>query len=444
MDKMLNMFLGGESKYQEIKERYSKTLLKTVSAFANYHDGKIIIGISEKGNIIGVHNSESVRLTIENAINDNIKPRPYYEVQTYIIENVDILVFTIFKGDNTPYTHDRKAYQRLDTSTVEIDKASYDELVLLGRNLTFEELDYKGVDLKFKKLENLLQENMDISELDLNIIKSLELYKNGFYNNAAVLISDKNIFKEIGLDLIRYKDNTMLEIKDRIQIKGASVIEHFEKSMEFYHKHINKSDIINGEKRITFEEVPLVAYREAIANAIVHRNYSKRGNNRIEVFEDRIEIVSIGGLPIGISKIEFMNGSFSNVRNRIITDIFYRVNIIEKLGTGIRRIKNVYAKHDENPRFEAMENSVKIILPKIRSLARKNKSGVKNDILRKLTPEEEKLFDYIKSSNEVNRAIIEKYMDIRKTKATKMINRLMEIKLIAKNGRGKNVKYRIL
>ncbi|MGV8147000.1 MAG: helix-turn-helix domain-containing protein [Alkaliphilus sp.] len=170
-----------------------KTVLKTVSAFSNYHDGEIIIGISDKGNIVGVKDTERVRLDIENAINDSIKPRPYYEVQTYMVENVEVLVFTIFKGDNTPYVYDRKAYQRLDTSTVEVDKSSYDELVLLGKNLTFEELDYRDVELEFRNLERLFQETMDISELDLDILKSLGLYKNGLYNNAAALISDKNM-----------------------------------------------------------------------------------------------------------------------------------------------------------------------------------------------------------------------------------------------------------
>lgn len=442
MDEILNMLLTGESKYKEVKEKYTKNLLKTVSAFSNYHDGKIVIGVSDKGKVVGVKNSEQVRLDIENAINDNIKPRPYYEVLTHIVENVDVLVFNVFKGMNTPYTYNRKAYQRLDTATIEVEKSNYDELVLLGRNLTFEQLDYGGVVLSFKKLERLLQDIMDISELDLNIIKSLELYKNGLYNNAAALISDKNIFKEVGLDLICYNDDTMLEIKDRVRISAVSLIEHYEKSMEFYYKHINKRDIIKDEKRITFEEVPLIAYREAVANAIVHRNYSRKGNNRIEFFEDRVEIVSIGGLPIGISEEEFIKGSFSNVRNRIIADIFYRLNLIEKLGTGIRRIKSVYFRHIEKPQFEVMQNSIKIILPKINFLLNTSQNNSMENSLAKLTHEEEKLFNFIKSSDSVKRVFVEKYMGVRKTKATGLINRLIELKLITTVGRGKNAKYR--
>ncbi|MGV8147001.1 MAG: ATP-binding protein [Alkaliphilus sp.] len=236
----------------------------------------------------------------------------------------------------------------------------------------------------------------------------------------------------------------MLEIKDRVRIASVSLIEHYEKSMEFYYKHINKSDIIKGEKRITFEEIPLIAYREAIANAIVHRNYFKRGNNRIEFFEDRIEIVSIGGLPIGISEKEFINGSFSNVRNRIIADIFYRLNLIEKLGTGIRRIKNAYFRYIEKPQFEVMENSTKITLPKISSLSNTNQSNTMRNTAKKLTYEEEKLFNFIRSSESVKRVVVEKYMGVRKTKAISMINRLIELKLITMVGVGKNVSYRVL
>lgn len=429
-----------ENKYIEIKESYTKTLLKTVSAFANYHDGKIIIGISDNGNIVGVENSRQLRLNIENAINDNINPRPYYEIESTIYKNFELLVIKVFKGDYTPYIYDRKAYQRLDTSSVEVDKTQYDELVLLGKNLTYEELIYGSSDLKFNLLEKWLRESLDIRGVDENILKSMELYKNDSYNNAAALLADKNKYSEIGLDLICYQDNSMLEIKDRVQMSGVSIIEYYEKSMAFYYKHVNKRDIIMSEKRITYDEIPLVAYREAIANAIIHRDYSKRGHSRIEFFEDRVEIVSIGGLPIGISEEEFINGNFTHPRNRIIMDVFLRMKLIEKLGTGIRRIKSIYSTYSEKPIFEVMKNSIKITLPKIESIRTQIYENLNNNLL---NMEEAKLLNYIKSCDTVTRVDVEKYMGIKKTKATILINKLLKNKLITKRGTGRSLKYTI-
>lgn len=320
-----------------------------------------------------------------------------------------------------------------------MDKLKYDELVLYGRNMSFEELDYPGQDIEFNQLEKVLQDELDIHGIDQNILKSLELYKNGSYNNAAGLLADKNVFKETGIDLICYEDNTMMEIRDRTQVSGVSVLEHYNKCIDFYNKHINKKDIIKGAKRISFEEIPEVAYREAIVNSIIHRDYSRRGNNRIEIFEDRIEVVSIGSLPLGISAKEFLDGNFSNARNRILANIFYRIKLIEKLGTGIRRIKNSYMKYNEKPEFQVMENSIKIILPFISI----NEGDLNNKMSLNLTLEEDKLLNYIKSSDYLSRSSIEKYMNIGKTKAVRLINGLLAKKVIKKLGTGRNTRYSI-
>ena len=433
---ILSILMNGETKYIEFKERYSKTILKTVSAFSNYHDGKIMVGISDDGHLIGVENPNEVRLSIENTINDSIKPRPNYEIEMVAIENRKVLVISIFKGYQTPYVIDRKAYKRADTSTVEIEKHEYDELVLLGRNLTYEELEYIGGNLKFRNLERLLEDKLGIAEVNEDILKSLELIKNEKYTNAAAIVADSNLFMDRGMDFICYGDQSLMIFKDRINLKSVSVIEEFETAMLFYKKHINQWSTIKGAYRESFDDVPEEAYREAVANAIIHRDYSKRGSNRVEIFENRIEITSIGGLPVGISKEEYLNGNFSNARNRIIADIFLRCKIIEKMGTGVRRIKYVYSTFEQSPEFKVFENSIQVILPRLSMAAESNKKQVE------LTIEEEKLLNYIKSTKKINRADIEKYMGIGKTKATNLVNGLMNKGAVIKIGVGKNTKYK--
>lgn len=435
----IESILGGESKFIEYKEKFTKSMLKTVSAFSNYHDGYIIIGISNGGQVVGVSNPGDIRLNIENTINESIIPRPDFEVCMKVMDNKTILVFKIYKGLHTPYITDGKAYKRANTSTVPVEKHEYDELVLYGRNLSYEELEYPGGKLTFRKLEELLQSKLGIRALDDDVLKSLELINDDKYTNAAALLADDNNFTESGLDLVVYLDDKMTVLKDRVNLKGKSIIEYFDAAMNFYYKHINQGDIIRGAYRYSHEEVPLEAYREAVANAIIHRDYSRRGNNRIEIFKDRIEITSIGGLPIGISEEEFVQGTFSNVRNRIIADVFFRCKIIEKMGTGIRRIRFSYKDYYERPIFKVFQNSIQIILPRIMI---DKSSHVREDLIQ-LSFEEEKLLNFITANNGVTRIQVEEYMNVKKTKATTLLNNLLANGLVKKVGTGKNTKYKL-
>ena len=440
MSDLLSVILGGETKYIEFKEKYSKSILKTVSAFSNYHDGKVIIGVTDSGQVVGVDDSKEMRLSIENTINDSIKPRPDFEVEIRVVENREILVFSIFKGTQSPYTLDGKAYKRSDTSTVSVDKFEYDELVLLGRNLTYEELEYGSSDLEFHNLGRLLSEKLNVGEINEDILKSLTLIRKEKYTNAAAILADRNNFSDLGFDLVRYADDSMLIFKDRVSLKSISVIEHYETAMMFYRKHINQGDIIKGAYRESYDEVPEEAFREAVANAIIHRDYSRRGNNRIEIFNDRVEITSIGGLPIGISEEEYKNGSFSNARNPIIADIFLRCRIIEKMGTGIRRIKFAYKSFGVEPLFKVYQNSIQIVLPRM-SIEEQSASLTMMDV--HLSLEEEKLVNYIKGSDGITRGDVESFLGVKKTKATKLLNTLVDKKVILKQGSGKNILYKI-
>ena len=115
--------------------------------------------------------------------------------------------------------------------------------------MTYEELEYTGGELKFSKLKNLLLDKLGIVEVDEDILKSLELIQKGNYTNAAALVADRNLFKDIGMDFLCYADQSMLVFKDRINLNAVSIIEQFEIAMLFYNKHINKGDVIEGAYR---------------------------------------------------------------------------------------------------------------------------------------------------------------------------------------------------
>lgn len=429
---------SGENKYIEYKERYTKGILKTISAFSNYHEGIIVIGVADNEQIVGVNDPVQTRLSIENTINDSVKPRPDFEIYEKTVGNATILALKIFKGQYTPYVVDGKAYRRADTSTVPVEKHEYDELVLYGRNLSFEELEYKGMALTFHKLGGLLSEKLGVHHVNEDVLRSLELINHEKWTNAAAFLADKNTFSDLGIDMIAYSDNDMTVLKDRINLRQSSVLEYFDAAIAFYKKHINQGDVIRGAYRKSFSEVPLEAYREVVANAIIHRDYGRGGNCRIEIFDDRIEVTSIGGLPIGISEEEFRNGTFSNVRNKVIANIFLRCGIIEKMGTGIRRMKIAYKDYPEKPLLKAFQNSVQIVLPRV------NFDKVVKEDKGQMTNEEEKLYQFIKVERLAAREQVEEFLSVKKTKATTLLKGLSEKGAIVKMGVGKNTKYRVL
>lgn len=431
--------LLGESKVLEYKSTFTKSLLKTVSAFANFHDGRIIIGINDDKTLIGVDNPEELRLNIENSINDNLEPCPYYEISTKTIDDKTILIISVYKGDNTPYTVNNKAYKRSDTATVQVDKFLYQNLILAGRNKGFDGLASSVQELYFNYLESKMRKILGINSLSEDLLISLGLIENRKYNNAAALFSDDNPVDSSVIQMIAYNDRTVLGIKDRVESKNTSILKQFDDCLDFYKKHINISEIIDGAYRKTVEEVPLVAYRESIANLLVHRDYMKNVDSRIEIFSDRIEIVSPGGLPIGILEDEYLEGRISIPRNRIIADIFLRLKIIEKLGTGIRRIKEYYREYDTKPEFIITENSITVILPRINKEIKK----VNEINLDRLNSNELLIYYIIKDNGKINRKDIENKVDLKKSQILQIINNLREYNLVIKTGQGINTEYMI-
>ena len=438
-----SMFLDGEKKSVEYKLEYSKTMLKTVCAFANFHDGIIVMGMRDDGTIVGVEKVDELKLNIENAINDGIIPKPYYEFEVQKLEAFKLLIVKVYKGDHTPYTYQNKAFIRRDTSTVQVDATMYQNLILAGRNLGFEDLLSAEQDLTFDYFSLLMKKQLKITTLSEDLLKTLGLIENSKYNNAALLLSDQNNLKGSVVQLVAFSDSTVNRIKDRSTLESCSLLQQFDECMSFYKKHINIGEIIESAYRKTVEDVPIVAYREAVANMLVHRDYSVDGDARIEIFSDRIEIISPGGLPIGLSSEEFIEGRISKARNKKIADVFLRLKIIEKLATGIRRIKEQYIEQDVKPQFLTSENSVVIILPFINQSSRRQNdvSYVKESLLE---GKEKEIYFIIKQSPMIKRADIQRQINLEKSQTIELINKLRASGKIMKVGNGPATGYKVL
>ena len=412
-----------ESRELELKSTITNTFLKTVSAFSNYNTGKIIFGVDDNGQIIGLENIEELCLDLENKINDNISPKPDFRFIKDTKKNIITLI--VEEGLNKPYLYKGKAYKRNDTSTVEVDKVELNRLTLLGLNQYYEELKARKQDLEFKVLKKELEEKLSLKNFSKDVLKTLNLYddKNA-YNNAAELFADKNSFS--GIDIAKF-GKSINEILDRNLFVNISIISQFQKTLEVFNRYYKYEQIL-GSERIKKELIPEKAFRETIANALIHRTWDVNSNIRISMYEDKIEISSPGGLPSGISEKEYLNGQISQLRNPILANIFFRLKYIEMFGTGIRRINESYKNYAVKPAFEIFENSIKITLPIITTKLF-------------LTTDEKIVMDILEKGAILSSSEILKMTEFKKDKLNRLLKKLIQKNYIDVIGNGRGTKY---
>lgn len=414
-----------ENKRLEYKENMeSGTFLKTISAYANYGGGKIIFGIADDGTVKGISKPEEACLNLENKINDSIKPVPEYSIE---IGEDSTIILSVCEGPYKPYLYKGKAYKRYDSAATEVDRLEYGRLILEGQNQSYEELPSSMQELTFDRLEEELKKSLGITCLNKDILKTLELYseKRGF-NNAAALLADKNQFP--GIDMIRF-GSSIDEIMDRATFEHMSVLAQLSSCIEMFQTYY-QYEKIEGVERKQIDKIPEKAFREAIANALVHRAWDVRASIKISMFEDRIEISSPGGLPAGIGREEYLNGQISVLRNPILGNVFFRLKYIEKFGTGIMRINRSYSNALEKPSYQIFENSIQVVLPVIASDE-------------KLSEKDKKILDIIRDKGTVSRSEIEKLAGIGKDSTIRSLNLLLKKHIIEKTGAGRGVKYHI-
>ena len=413
----------------EFKEEVSKTFLKTVSAFANYNDGEVIFGIDDDGKVVGVkENPKEEAIRIENMINDSISPIPYFQIIMKEVEGKTIIVLEVKKGKDTPYFYKGKAYKRGDTASIEVDRFELRRLALEGVNMHFEDRKAASQDLNFNVLEEKLKKEAGIERLNLDILKTLNLYsKDGYYNTAGELLADKNDIDFSGIDIVKFGKD-INKILFRKTINYTSLLTQFDSAIEIFEQYYVYEEI-DGYNRVKKELIPREAFRESLANAIVQRVWDTNSYIQIAMYDDKIEVNSPGGLPVGISIDEYLYNNISVLRNPIIAGVFNRLNIIEKFGTGIARINDEYIRSISKPEFKVSDNRIRIILP------------VTQIDQMDLSDDEVIIYELLKVGVELSRKDIDLRTGFNKAKTLRILNNLVDKNIIRKIGSGSTLTY---
>jgi len=232
----------------------------------------------------------------------------------------------IFKeSNNVPYFYKNQAYQRSDTSSIPADITQVRRWIMEGSNIEFDRQIIEENDFAFAGLEDELVNEVGIKKLNEDTLRTMGLMIGEKYTNAGKLFADENNMS-FGIDAVRFGEDISQFLK-RKTLVNISILEQFHKMISFFDEFYYDYEEIVGTRRVKRIMIPRKAFREALANAIVHKDYLIRANIRVELWNDYVEIVSPGGLPNGITEEEFQGGKVSILRNEVVASVFQRSRI---------------------------------------------------------------------------------------------------------------------
>lgn len=420
-----------ESAFLELKGGMSDSFLKTVSAFANYGDGKIVFGVNDDRTIVGVTDEQKMRLQIENKINDCINPRPQFKLERQELDNKMLVVLTVFKGKDAPYYYNQNTYKRTDTSSTPVDRSEIRHLVLAGVEQSYDQLLVPKTHLEFTELEQELKREIALKRFSDDTLRTLGLMVNDQYTRAAELLADRNKNSRSATSIVRF-GKTRSEFMDRNDLTYQSLLTQYQGALAMFDKWYQPYEEVVGFRRIERIQIPREAYREGIANALINRRYDINGSVQVAMYQDRIEIISPGGLPEGISETTYLYSQISIPRNTVIAEVFHRLHIIDKFGTGIDRIRNEYDSVPSKPRFIITDDFIRVVLPVIDYNSEPQEPTLKENILLLLS-----------EKGSLSRGEIEEYTGFKRSRILIELKQMVSDETIEVVGSGPATKYQI-
>lgn len=333
----------------ENKEQLNEDFEQEVIAFLNYKEGGIIyVGINKNGQVVGVEDVDLTQLQIKDRIKNNIQPSTLglFDVTMETIENKEVIKVIISSGTEKPYYLRKKGrtpegcYIRVGSSKERMTERMIDDMYARRIKNTLKEIDSPRQELTFNQLKIYYEEHG--LKLNDNYLQNLDLLTNeGKYNYNAFLLADEN---NISIKLVKYVGTNKLELLENMEYGNRCLITATQRILDRLEVENTTYAKIEYFGRKEQEKIDSKALKEAVINAIVHNDYSYGNSPIIELYSDRIEITSAGGLPQELSQEEFLEG-VTAPRNKELIRVFKDVDLIENIGSGVLRILDAYDKN---------------------------------------------------------------------------------------------------
>ena len=452
-NKLIELIKKGENEKVEFKPSLSQIneIINSISAFSNKNGGKIVIGVSLKGKILGVQIGEDTIERLTNKIRDNTEPKVYPSISVNEINKKKIIIIEIEEAINKPVLAFGRAFKRVGKSTLKMSKDEYEKIVLEKKNLYFDLLQCKNasiddIDWNFVKkffiprYEEITKSKIVSSPKQL--LEALNCIKNNKPTNAGILLFGKNpqkFFMNSYIALARYKGN--IESSTRLDYKEfvGNLFQQIDNCDKYIKEHITVMSRLHPYK-VEREDIPeygLFSIRELIINAVCHRDYSEqRTKVIIKMFSDRIEYYNPGGLPKEITPENILDKQFS--RNPIIAKVLAKVKYIEELGEGWNKIIDEHKKHPLKPKLPKIEADEYTVLVKLFSAKEK---FVEHELKYEIDVGRRKRLkiavEYVKERGSITNAEYQKINKVSRETATRDLKELVTTGILKTVGSGR-------
>lgn len=441
-----------ESHTTELKKSLSQLdeSLKSICAFLNHKGGTVYFGVGNDGKIIGLDVSDDVLRKISQQIHSRIKPEITPEIKEAKEKGKSIIQIKLPEGNNKPYFLNGVAYKRVGTENRVIPPDELKRIILeqkqrkwdeeICKEATLKDIDEGKVKwfLRKARLERRLEIDPTISIKEA--LKRLGLIRGDKLTNASILLFGKNpqkFFLQSEVRCARFKGTEPLEFID-MKVFGGNIIDQREDAVEFVKEHIKLHARIVGTERIETWEYPIEAIREAITNAICHRDYEISSNVQIRIFDDRIEAWGCGPLPRPLTVGDLRKKHDSVLRNHLIGRSFFLIKFIEQWGTGTNRIIRECLKHGlPEPLFEEVAGNLVVTFRKTKFM-----EGYLKQL--GLNERQVKAIDYLKEYNQISRKKYSSLFSCSIRTAFNDLRGLVDKNILKIRGKGKYTYYEMV
>ncbi len=444
----------GESESLEIKTSLSdwKSIVETISAFANSKGGILIIGVKNNGEIRGIKVGKDSIESLTNRIIQNTDPKIYPSVEVARVDRKEIIVLTVKDTGNKPYLAFGKAFKRAGKSTHQMSRDEYERMILEKHkeelrfdNRISKESCWKDIDeekVRWFLREGSRQRGLDIPE-DIPVgeaLMRLQLLQDRNLTNAAVLLFGKcpqKFFIQSEVKCVRFRGNDVTEPMVDMKIIGNDIISQVKEVEKFIFDHISLSSWIEGRQIQRQEkwEYPPMAIREALSNALAHRDYKSPSKVQVRIFDDRMEFWNPGMLPEPLTLEDLKRKHKSIPRNPLIARQFFWIRYVEEVGSGTNKMVKWCADWGlPEPDFDHITGDFVVTLWK---------SKLTDEYLDSLglNNRQKKAIAYLMEHKKITKKEYMNLTNISKTPAFKDINGLLGKKVIVRKGSGRSAYY---
>ena len=436
-----------ETETVELKSIVLDDIKKEIIAFANCDGGTVYVGVADDGTVLGVESADECALQISNMVRDAVKPdiTMFIHYETLAYGGKSVVAVNVQRGTNRPYYLAKKGlrpegvYVRQGYSSVPATDTAIRQMIKETDGDSFENMRSINQVLTFETTkEEFKKRNIAFGRPQMQTLKLIS--SDGLYPNLGLLLSEQCPHT---IKAAVFEGSNQNIFKDRREFSG-SLMRQLNEVYDYIDFHNQTHATFQKLLRIDTRDYPEVAVREALLNSLVHRDYSFRASTLVSIYDDRIEFVSIGGLLPGLALDDLMMG-VSVCRNPDLANVFYRLQLIEAYGTGMKKIMGAYADAAVQPKITATNNAFKIILPNVNAMPKAIEAP--NRIEKAAAPvsdsSKEKVLQFLAEHQAITRKETQVLLDVSQSTAGRVLKAMVDNGQIKQIGGSRTTRYEL-